>query len=196
MTKKQNKIIKFYRKNPGVHSYKELAEAGAYVKLIQDMLEEGILEEVTRGFYRLSEQEHEQYSDLENISAVIPEAVFCLISALDFHGIGTQRAFDFHIALPRGKRKPEREDFSIQHYYFSDDSYKSGIEDHGSFKVYCPAKTVADCFKFRNKIGLDVALEAMKETIRSKKATRAEIIAQAEVCRVRKVIFPYLEAFS
>lgn len=159
------------------------------------MCKQNILEEVSHGYYMLKEQA-ELISDRDIVAKLVPHGIYCLISALDFHNIGTQKAFDFHMAIPHSKRVPIRPEYSIVTYKFSEKSYKSGIEYHGNIKVYSPAKTIADCFKFRNQIGLDVALEALKDVIRNKTATIAEIIDHAETCRVKNIIMPYLESLS
>ena len=154
---KTDKIIKLFNQAPGVHSYKEIIDAGAYNALIRKLVTNGILEEITRGYYKLVGQNVTENSDMEDISAIIPQGVFCLLSALYFHNIGTQNAFEYHIAIPNGKWIPSHPEFNFQIYQFGNKSYKSGIEYYGRIKVYSIAKTVADCFKFRNKIGLDVA---------------------------------------
>ncbi|MDD7985329.1 hypothetical protein PQO01_10230 [Lentisphaera marina] len=187
-------IVKFYEASPGVHTLKELETIGAYANLVRDLVAHGILEEVARGLYRLSTQEEPEHIHFEAIAVAIPQAVFCLLSALTFHEIGTQRPFEYHIAIPKGKRAPQRQDFTIQSYQLSTSSYQAGIEKHGRIKVYSVAKTVADCFKFRNQLGLDVALESLKDVLRNKRASVADLLEMAEVCRVKKVIMPYLES--
>jgi predicted transcriptional regulator of viral defense system len=194
--KTTDNIVKFYETSPGVHTLKELESIGAYANLVRDLVAHGTLEEVARGLYRLTEQEESEHINFEAIAVAIPHAVFCLISALDFHNIGTQRPFEYHIAIPKGKRAPHRQDFTIESYQLSGQSYEAGIEEHGRIKVYSVAKTVADCFKFRNQLGLDVALEALKDVLRNKRATVAELLEMAEVCRVKKVMMPYLESLT
>jgi predicted transcriptional regulator of viral defense system len=183
-------LFKYY---PGVHSHKEIVDAGAYSSLIRKLVADSILEEITRGYYKLTGQDESEYSDMEDISVIIPNGVFCLFSALSFHNIGTQKAFEHHIAIPNGKWIPSYPEFNFQIYQFGEKSYKSGIEHQGRIKVYSIAKTVADCFKFRNQIGQDIALEALKDAVTNKRTTISEILDQADVCRVKKVIMPYLE---
>jgi len=191
---KQNQIIDFYHEHPGIHSFKQLISVGGYPKLIKQMAEKTILEEVAKGYYRLADQEEPQHSDLETIAAIVPEAVFCLVSALSFHNIGTQQAFEYHLAIPPGKKPPVRDEFPISVYKYCQSSYDSGIEYHGNIKVYSVAKTIADCFKFRNKIGLDIAVEALKDAIGNKRVSVSEIVEQASICRVSNVIKPYMES--
>ena len=193
---KTEEMIRFFTLNPGVHSRKGLVKVGAYPALLRKLVTNNILEEVSRGFYRLIDQEELENDDLETIASVIPNGVFCLQSALHFHNLGTQQAFEYHLAIPKGQWIPERNEFNIKIYQFGKQAYGSGIEKHGTIKVYSVAKTIADCFKFRNQIGLDIALEALKDVIRNKRATIAEILDQAEVCRVKNVIMPYLESMS
>jgi predicted transcriptional regulator of viral defense system len=193
---KKEQIINLYKQNPGIHSFKELMSAGAYPAMVKKLVQDNVLEDVTKGFYRLAGQEESEFSDIETIAAILPEGVFCLFSALNFHNIGTQKSFDYHLAIPYGKRPPERKEFSIHTYRFSEKSYNSAIESYGCIKVYSIAKTVADCFKFRNQIGMDVALEALKDVINNKRATISDILDQADVCRVKKVMMPYLESCS
>jgi predicted transcriptional regulator of viral defense system len=128
----------------------------------------------------------------------VPEAVICLLSALAFHEITTQVPPYVWIALRKGARKPAVSSPSLQIVRLSGASLTEGIEVHHiegvPVRVYSAAKTVADCFKFRNKIGLDVAIEALKDAIRQKKATINQIYRYAKICRVGNVIRPYMEA--
>ena len=189
------KLLRLFEKAPGIYTMAKLVEAGAYANLVRNLVKDGVLEEISRGVYGLQGQDLEHY-EMKAIASMVPNAVFCLFSALDFHNIGTQRAFDFHIALPSRQNPPQREDFSIKSYHYRKVVYKSGIEKHSGLQVYSIPKTVADCFMYRNKIGLDVALEALQDVLKNKKATIAEIIDMADICRVKKVMMPYIEAFS
>ncbi|WDE97269.1 hypothetical protein PQO03_04800 [Lentisphaera profundi] len=192
--KTTDKIVKYYQEFPGVHSLKELEAIGGYPNLVRKLVDNGQLEEVARGLYRLSAQEEAEHADLEAIAMAVPAGVFCLLSALSYHNIGTAQAFEYHLAIPKGKRSPQRPEFAIQSYQFGGRSYESGIEQYGKIKVYSIAKTVADCFRFRNRIGLDVALEALKDVLRNKRASVAELVDMAEACRIKSVMMPYLES--
>lgn len=153
---KTKQIVNFFNKSPGIHSHKELLEAGAYHHLLRKMVKENVLEEVSRGYYQLAGYSPESF-DLEEISAIVPKGVFCLISALYFHNIGTQIPREYYLAIPIGVNPTERAQYSISNFFSSEKVYETGIETHGNIRVYSIAKTVADCFKFKNKIGLDVA---------------------------------------
>jgi len=128
----------------------------------------------------------------------VPEAVLCLLSALAFHEITTQNPASVWIALRQGARTPALNSPSLRVVRLSGPSLTEGVEDHRiegvPIRVYSVAKTVADCFKFRNKIGLDVAIEALKDSLRQKKANINGIHRYAKICRVSNVIRPYLEA--
>jgi predicted transcriptional regulator of viral defense system len=127
----------------------------------------------------------------------VPGAVICLVSALTFHEITTQSPASVWVALSKGARTPATASPSLRIVRLSGPSLTEGIENHQvegvPVRVYSAAKTVADCFKFRNKIGLDVAIEALKDSLRQKKANVNEIYRYAKVCRVSNVIRPYME---
>ena len=128
----------------------------------------------------------------------VPEAVLCLLSALAFHEITTQNPPSVWIALRKGARKPVLSSPSLRIVRLSGPSLTEGIENHTvegvPVRIYSAAKTIADCFKFRNKIGLDVAIEALKDCLRQKKASVNEVYRYAKICRVSNVIRPYMEA--
>lgn len=132
------------------------------------------------------------------VAKQVPEGVLCLLSALVFHGLTTQNPASVWIALGRGARNPALTSPSLKVVRLSGPSLTDGIEQHRvegvPVRVYSAAKTVADCFKFRNKIGLDVAMEALKDCVRQKKARVDEIYHYAKICRVSKVILPYMES--
>jgi predicted transcriptional regulator of viral defense system len=138
-----------------------------------------------RGLYSLPDAAITERHSYAEVGRRVPGGVFCLLSALEFHEITTQSPGSVWIALPQGARRPGP-------------SLTEGIENHKvesvPIRMYSVAKTVADCFKFRNKIGLDIAIEALKDSIRQKKATINEIYRYAKICRVSKVIRPYMEA--
>lgn len=164
------------------------------------MVREGALERVSRGLYRKPNTFLSENETLVDIALVAPRAIFCLLSALQFHGLTTQLPREVWIAMPQGSRVPKMDYPPIKMLRFSGKTYSEGIQtvvrDRVALKVYSPAKTVVDCFKFRNKVGLDVALEALKDALKKKKATRDELYYFAKIERVIKIILPYLEAMS
>ena len=138
--------------------------------------------------------------DLAQVAARAPQGVVCLTSALQFHGLTAASPWQVHLMLPRGARLPRIEHPPLSLVYAAGESYRAGIEEHliegVPVKVTSIAKTVVDCFKYRSKVGLDVALEALKQTLEERKATRAEIRTFARICRVENIMRPYVEALS
>jgi predicted transcriptional regulator of viral defense system len=130
----------------------------------------------------------------------VPDATICLLSALVFHELTTQLPPEVWIALPAGRRAPILDTVRIRVARFTGKALTEGRQQNRlegvPVHIYCPAKTVADCFKFRNKIGLDVALEALRNCLRSRRATVSEINHYAEICRVARIMRPYLEAIA
>ena len=151
-----------------------------------------------RGLYSLPDAAITEHHSYAEVARRVPGGVFCLLSALAFHEITTQSPTSLWIALPQGARRPAISTPSLRVVRLSGASLTEGIEKHRvegvPIRVYSAAKTVADCFKFRNKIGLDVAIEALKDSLQQKKATVNEIHRYAKVCRVSNIIRPYMEA--
>lgn len=160
----------------------------------------GKLQRFGRGLYGLPDAEVTEHQTLMEVSQRVPKAVMCLLSALQFHGIGTQLPHEVWIALPEGTQTPALSYPSLRITRLRGAAYSDGIQtvtEHGSpIRVYSVAKTVSDCFKFRNKIGLDVALEALKDAWRSRKVTMAELSHFAKINRVERVMQPYLESVA
>jgi predicted transcriptional regulator of viral defense system len=158
----------------------------------------GDLIRVGRGRYVLPRAEHSENLGLALVAAAVPRSVICLLSALRFHGIGTQAPHEVWIAVEQGAARPRLDYPPVRVTLISGPAFRFGVEGHQidgvPVRIYSPAKTVADCFKFRNKIGLDVAIEALREALRAKRCTREEIWAAGKVCRVTTVIRPYIEA--
>ena len=166
--------------------------------MLYSLRDRGIIEQVSRGVYRLVELPPISNPDLVTVGLRFPKAVICLISALAFHDITTQVPHNVSVAVPRDSRLPSLDYPPILAHRFSEETYQSGIEEHRidgvPVKVYNPEKTLADCFKFRNKIGMDVVLEALKLYKSRKKFNLGELLNYAKICRVEKVMRPYLEA--
>lgn len=165
---------------------------------LYSLRDKGIIEQISRGVYRLVELPPVSNPDLVTIALRYPNAVVCLISALSFHEITTQIPHEVSIAIPRDSHQPSLEYPPLLVHRFSDKAFQAGIEEHQidgvTVKVYSPEKTLADCFKFRNKIGMDVVLEALKLYRGRKKFDHRKILEYARICRVEKIVRPYLEA--
>lgn len=160
----------------------------------------GLLEKVGRGLYRLPSHQGSEHEGLAAIATKVPQAVFCLLSALQFHELTTQLPRQIWIAMPRGSHLPRIEYPPIRMVQMSGEVYTAGIEyylrDGVELRVYSAAKTVVDCFKHRNKIGVDVALEALKDLRARRMASVDELWRYAKICRVTHVMRPYLEAIE
>ncbi len=160
----------------------------------------GKLQRVARGLYRLPDAAMTEHHTLIEVCQRLPKAVLCLLSALQFHGIGTQMPHEVWVALPEASPRPSLGYPTLRIARLRGQAYAAGIEvitEHGApLRVYSAAKTVTDCFKFRNKIGLDVALEALKDAWRSRKVTMTELQHFAQINRVERVMQPYLEAVA
>ena len=160
----------------------------------------GLLVRIGRGLYRLPDSQGSEHESLVTIATKVPQAVFCLLTALQFQELTTQLPRQAWIAMPRGSHAPRFDYPPIKMVQFSGEAYTAGVEeverDGVKLRVYSVAKTVADCFKHRNKIGLDVALEALKDARAGNKASADEIWRFAKVCRVANVMRPYLESIG
>src|SRR5699024_2016992 len=172
---KINHAISAFNKHGGILRTSEALDAGIYSRTLYYMAEEGIITKLERGVYKLADADTLSNPDWAIIAKKVPKATLCLISALDFHQMTTEIPHQVHIALPRTSRNPTLDHPPIKVYRFSGESLTEGIQIHDvngvEVKVYNPAKTIADCFKFRNKIGLDIAIEALKQGVEEGKAS-------------------------
>lgn len=166
-------------------------------RTLYELRDKGILIQISRGVYRLADTPITN-PDLVAISARAPNAVVCLISALSFHNITTQIPHAIYIAIPQNTKPPRIDNPPLSVHKFSGDALTAGVEKHlidgVPVKIYSIEKTIADCFKFRNKIGLDVCIEALKLYKARKKINIQKIINYAKICRVYKIITPHLES--
>ena len=167
-------------------------------QLLIKLEQSGKLKRITRGLYSLPDGPITEHQSLIEVCRRVPKAVVCLLSALQFHEIGTQIPFEVWIALPEATQTPALDNPAVRIARLRGEAYSEGIEtlvEHGStIRVYSVAKTITDCFKFRHKVGLDVALEALKDAWRQRKIDMDQVTHFARINRVDKVMQPYLEA--
>lgn len=193
------KVLQLVRKNGRLRA-SDLAAAGVPRVVLTRMAASGQLERAARGLYRLPEADSSEHEGLVTVASKVPQAVICLLSALQFHGLTTQLPWQVWIAMPRGSHVPRLDYPPIKMVQFTGEAYAHGIETHVrdgvKLQVYGVAKTVADCFKHRNKIGMDVALEALKDARAQGRASFDELWRCAKVCRVANVMRPYMEALA
>lgn len=193
----RSKTLGFARRHQGVTA-RELSAAGIHRQVLTRLVAAGDLERVARGLYRLPDHPLTEHHGLAIAAAAVPQGVVCLLSALLFHGIGTQLPSEVWIAIDRRARRPALQYPPLRVVRFTGAALTEGIETHRleghAVRVYSVAKTLADCFKYRNKIGLDVALEALREAWRERRFGVDELDRYARICRVQRVMRPYLEA--
>jgi predicted transcriptional regulator of viral defense system len=192
-------VLSIARRNGSV-SREDVADANIHTQTLSRLVRAGALQRVARGLYRLPSTPITQNHSLALVAALAPNAVVCLLSALSFHQIGTQLPHDVWIALDRRARRPALKFPPLRVVRFGGAALAQGIETHRiegeTVRVYKVAKTIADAFKYRNKIGLEIALEALREGWRARRFTMDEIYRYARVCRVERVMQPYLEALT
>ena len=159
---------------------------------------QGLLVRPARGVYALADSSVTEHHSLAIAAKRVPRGIVCLLSALRFHGLTTQDPHEVWMAIDFKAHKPSIESPALRVLRFSGRALTEGIDTHViegvQVRIYCPAKTVADCFKYRNKIGIDVAIEALRDALRTRKATVDEIHRFAKICRVANVMRPYLES--
>ena len=196
MPKPLQEILRYIGEH-GMVRPRDIEDIGLPREYLIRLHRQGKINRSGRGIYTLSDANVTEHHSYAEVAKRLPHAVICLLSALVFYEITTQSPASVWIALRKGARKPALSSPSLRMVRLSGPSLTEGIEIHQiegvSVQVYSAAKTVADCFKFRNKIGLDVAIEALKDSLRQRKTNVNEIYRYAKVCRVGNVIRPYME---
>ncbi len=192
-----NETLKFARKR-GIFTAGEAAREGIHSQILTRLVRQGAVERIARGQYRYPEQPVTEHYSFAVVARSVPHGVICLLSALSFHNIGTQLPPHVWLAINRRARRPKVSYPKLRIVSLSGKAFTAGIEIHHiegqPVKIYSVAKTLADLFKYRNKIGLDVALEALRESWRERRFTMDEVDRYAKICRVQRVMKPYLEA--
>jgi predicted transcriptional regulator of viral defense system len=201
-TKKQDtrfdRAVGVFKRHGGMLRTTHALRAGVHPSTLYAMRDSGMLEVLSRGVYRLADSSPLGNPDLVTVATRVPSGVICLISALAFHDLTTQIPHEVHVALPRGAEEPRLKHPPIKTYRFTGEAFTEGIEihelDNVGVRIYSPEKTLADCFKFRNKIGLDTAVEAIRFYREQRSFKVDDLMRYASICRVKKIIRPYLEA--
>ena len=196
-------LTKEYLETAGIGAFfrpRDIAPLGVSFRQLQKLATSGVVERIGSGLYRLSEVEPTEMETIAMVACAVPSAIVCLLTALRVHEIGTQSPPEVWIALDRKSRKPVGLPTRVRIVSFSGAMLTYGVVRRSmlgvSVSITSPARTVVDCFRYRNKVGMDVAMEALRDAVRSRKTTVDEISRAAEVCRIRTVIGPYLEALS
>lgn len=189
-----------FRNNGGILRMSEAVRAGISRRTLYAMRDEGVLEQLSRGVYRLASLPGLEAPDLVAVATRIPNGVVCLISALAFHDLTTQIPHAVDVAIARGAEKPRIDYPPVNVYWFSGKAFTSGIEtpkiDGRLLRVYGPEKSIADAFKYRNKIGMEVALEALRNWRARPGSNVGRLLDYPRICRVERIMRPYLEAMT
>jgi predicted transcriptional regulator of viral defense system len=199
-TRDLDTALRIFREKGGTLRTRDLIKLGVHTDALYALRDGGRVIELGRGLYRLAEIGEAEHPDLVEVAARAPNAVVCLISALSYHGITTQIPSSVNLAVPRGSYHRIKLSIPVTVYRFDPKTFKDGLETHRiggmPLKVYGIARTVVDCFKFRNKIGLDVALEALRLARQRKHVQNRDLLSYARLLRVEKPMSPYLQAIE
>ena len=190
--------LDYFRAHGGMLRTRDALEAGIHPRTLYALRDSGRIEPLSRGLYRLADAPSLGNPDLVTLALKIPNSVLCLISALAWHELTTQIPHEICVAIPRGAEPPRLSYPPVRHFWFSGSAYSEGIETHlvdsVPIRIYSREKTLADCFKHRNRIGLDTVTEAIKTYRQQGRVNVESLLHYAKLCRVRRVIQPYLEA--
>ncbi|WP_417735236.1 type IV toxin-antitoxin system AbiEi family antitoxin domain-containing protein [Rosistilla oblonga] len=200
MSKTKRERVLELLKETGVLRPRDLKEVGISGAYLNKLHAEGVLDRPSRGLYALADSEPSEHRTIAEVCKRVPHGVVCLLSALRYHDLTTQAPFEVWLAIDQKARLPSIDYPPMRFVRFSGEALSFGIEKHDvdgvEVHIYSAAKTVADCFKYRNKIGLDVAIEALRDCLQQRTATLDELWAAAKVCRMSNVMRPYLEAVT
>jgi predicted transcriptional regulator of viral defense system len=194
------RVLQLARKRASI-SRRDVAAAGIHTQALSRLVRAGALERTARGRYRLPGRPVSEHHGLAIVGSTVPGGIICLLSALSFHGLGTQLPTEVWVALDRRARRPALKFPRLRVVRFGGQALTQAVEEHrieGQIvRVYSVPKTIADLFKYRNKVGLEVALEALREAWRMRRRfTMDSVMTYARICRVERVMRPYLEALA
>ena len=199
-TTQKEQIAELFRDHGGMLRTGDALELGIHPRTLYSMRDSGVLERISRGVYRLADLPPLSDPDLASVATRIPQGVICLISALAFHRLTREIPHYVYVALPRGGEPPRLDHPPLRVFWLTDSVFRAGVQtldlDGVSLRIYSPAKTIADCFKYRNKIGIGVAVEALRTLRERGDLDPDEILHFARVCRVEAVMKPYLQAVA
>ena len=199
MNSAREKAIDTIRKQGGIIRTHEALRLGIHRRTLYGLRDDGMMLSISRGLYQLAGMENFPTEiDLVNVAKLVPHGVICLISALSFHELTTQIPHEIWLAVERKARKPKVSYPPIRSIFFTGSCFHEGIEVHRIMEqevhIYNAPKTVIDCFRWRNQVGLDVALEAARSYLKQRGASPSHLMEYARLCKVDKVVTPYLEA--
>lgn len=200
VTRAFEREVELFRQHGGSLRMSEALGLGINRKTLYAMRDAAVIETVTRGLYRLASLDPLAHPDLVTVATRVPKGVFCLISALSFHELTTQVPHTVDVALERGTRKPRLDYPPTRFFWFSGPAFYEGIETHTldgvPVRIYDPEKTLVDCFRYRNQLGMDVALEALRLWRERRRKKLDVLLKYASIRHVERAMRPYLEAMS
>ena len=194
-----NSITEYIKSSGGYAQMKELRAAGFQTREISALVDQGRIERVKPGLYRLAEYGASgEHAGLIEVCRAMPGGVICLLSALDFHGLTIFNPSEVHVAIPHGSKPPRLFYPPIKPFFFRERFYTPGIESiresTGEIRIYGKEKTICDMFRYRRKLGEDLAMEALKQYLKLKDANTTRLLKYAGVCQAKTVMMPYLKA--
>ncbi len=199
-TRDLNTALKAFREKGGTLRTRDLIARGVHTDALYALRDSGRVVELGRGLYRVADAGEAEHPDLAVVAARAPGAAVCLISALSYHGITTQIPSSVHLAVPRASYHGIKLSIPVTVYRFDAKTFNEGLETHNMgglpVRIYSAARSVVDCFKFRNKLGLDVALEALRLARQRKRVQNKDLLRYARLLRVEKPMSPYLQAIE
>ncbi|GAF68694.1 unnamed protein product [marine sediment metagenome] len=198
MNKKDERIYKIFSTRNGFARTKDILAAGIHRRDIRRMRDEGMIIRVKRGLYRLAEIPLISNQGFVDLARAVPKGVICLFSALSYHELTTFSPSIISMAICRGSREPKIEYPPVEFYHFSKKQFEAGINEikikGHKIRIYCPEKTICDCFRYRNKLGLDMAKEGLSEYLKRKDRNLEKLLEYTEICRIRPLLETWLYA--
>jgi predicted transcriptional regulator of viral defense system len=198
MQEKYKQIKKIFKNNGGYARTKNIIEAGIHTSYLYQLVDNNTIERIKRGLYHWNNDEFSNREELVKISKIVPKGVVCLLSALDYYDVTTQNPWEYYIAIYRRDHKPVLPDYPpIRIFYFSRQQFEAGLEEvkinNNIIQIYNLEKTLCDCLRLRNKIGMDVVKEALKEYVTRQDRNISKLLEYAEITNVQNLMQKYLE---
>lgn len=198
MNRKYEKIIKIFKSHKGYAKSEDILTQGFHSRDIKSILDKGIVIKVKNGLYRLADTPVISNQSFIDLAYAVPEGVICLLSALSYYELTTFNPSIISMAIHRKSWRPKIKYPPVEFYYFSTKQFKAGIDETKikghRVRIYCPEKTICDCFRYRNKLGLDVAKEGLSEYLKRRDRNLEKVLEYAEICRVKRLLETWLNA--
>ncbi|MCD6129643.1 MAG: Abortive infection protein AbiEi [Deltaproteobacteria bacterium] len=198
MNRKYEKIIKIFKSHKGYARSEDILTQGFHSRDIKSILDKGIVIKVKNGLYRLADTPVISNQSFIDLAYAVPEGVICLLSALSYYELTTFNPSIISMAIHRKSWRPKIKYPPVEFYYFSTKQFKAGIDEikikGHRVRIYCPEKTICDCFRYRNKLGLDVAKEGLSEYLKRRDRNLEKVLEYAEICRVKRLLETWLNA--